>query len=83
MYFRCVCSCFYVVPFEQERAYTSASPYGIDYVHCFEQSQHLLMHVDLIGVVANFGTVERLVFEGIDLKHLITTMRETINHILS
>ena len=60
--------CLYVVPFEQERAHTSVSSYGIEYVHYFEQSQHLLMHVDLIGVVARFGTAKRLVFEGVDLK---------------
>ena len=57
------------MPFEQERAHTSVSSYGVEYVHCFEQSQRLLMHLDLIGVVARFGTAKRLVFEGVDFKH--------------
>ena len=54
------CICLHVVPFEQERAHTSVSSYGIEYVHCFEQSQHLLIQVDLIGVVARFGTAKYL-----------------------
>ena len=29
------------------------------------------MRSDLIGVVARFGTAKRLVFEEVDLKHLI------------
>ena len=61
--------CLYVVPFEQETAHTSVSSYCIEYEHYFEQSQHLLMHVDLIDAVARFRTAKRLVFEGIDSKH--------------
>ena len=45
------------------------SCYGIEYVHCFEQSQHLLMHLDLTGVVARVRTARRLEFEGVDLEH--------------
>ena len=40
-------------------------------MHCFEYSQHLLMHSDLIGVVARFETTKRLVFGEVDLKLLV------------
>ena len=52
--------CLYVVPFEQERAHASVSSYGINYVHCFKQSQHLLIQIDLFGVVTRFGTAKYL-----------------------
>ena len=61
--------CLYVVPFEQGRAHTSVSSYHSEYMHCFEQLEHLLMHVDLTGVVTRFGTPKQLVFEGVHLKH--------------
>ena len=57
------------MPFEQERVHTSVSSYGIKYMHCFEQPQHLLMHIYLIGVVAWSGTAKQLVLGGVDLKH--------------
>ena len=60
MYLRCVCSYFFVVPFEKEKAHISVSSYGIEYVHFFQQSQHLLMHIFLTGVVAIFGIAKRL-----------------------
>ena len=61
--------CLYVVIFEKERAHTSVSFYGSEYMHYFQQSQHLLMHVNLISVVARFRAAKRLVFEGVELKH--------------
>ena len=76
-------TCSYVGVFEQEMAHTSVSSCGIEHVHCFEQLQNLLMRSDLIGDVARFGTAKCLVFEEVDLKHLILSIAsEIISYIL-
>ena len=69
MYLHCVFICFHVVPLEQERAHNLVLSKSIEYVHCFQQPHHLLMHIDLTGVVARFGLAKRPLTEGVDLKH--------------
>ena len=52
--------CLCVLPFKLEKAHTSVSSNGIDYVFCFEQSQHLLIHVNLNGVGNRLVTAKYL-----------------------